>query len=132
MPRRSRPNSAAMPLSVTASGPNVALEMVLAGGFAGSVVLLSPSFSAEDESKFLPILDRLTIVLGHLPYVLMLKMTAPMMRRSLPATRRDPLGAELERTDPPIAPFPPRPVPPASSATRAQSRETARAGRPRS
>ena len=35
-------------------GANAALEMVLAGGFAGSVVLLSPSFSAEDESKFLP------------------------------------------------------------------------------
>ena len=83
-------------------GANVALEMVLAGGFAGSVVLLSPSFSAEDESKFLPILDRLTIVLGHLPYVLMLKMTAPMMRRSLPPTRRDPLVAEIEKNDPRI------------------------------
>jgi pimeloyl-ACP methyl ester carboxylesterase len=80
-------------------GANVALEMVLSGGFAGSVVLLSPSFSAEDESKFLPILDRLTIVLGHLPYLLMLKMTAPMMRRSLPPIRRDPLVAELEKND---------------------------------
>jgi hypothetical protein len=37
-------------------------------------------------------------------YVLMLKMTAPMMRRSLPATRRDPLVAELEKNDPPIIP----------------------------
>jgi pimeloyl-ACP methyl ester carboxylesterase len=80
-------------------GANVAVEMVLSGGFRGPVVLLSPSFSAEDESKVLPVFDRLSSVLGHLPYALMLKLTAPMMRRSLPPERRDALVAELEKND---------------------------------
>ena len=73
--------------------------MVVSGEFSGAVVLLSPSFAVEDESKFLPMLDRLSSVLGHLPYVLMLKMTAPMMRRSLPEQRRDALLAELKKND---------------------------------
>lgn len=81
-------------------GANVALEMVLADEFKGAVVLLSPSFSLDDESKFLPLLDRLSIGFGHLPYVLMLKLTAPMMRRSLPPQRREPLIAEIEKNDP--------------------------------
>ena len=57
-------------------GANVAIEMVAAGAFNGPVVLLSPSLSREDESKFPRALDVLSRVLGHLPYSLMLKMSA--------------------------------------------------------
>jgi hypothetical protein len=33
-------------------GANVAIEMLAAGHFSGPLVLLAPSFSREDESKF--------------------------------------------------------------------------------
>jgi pimeloyl-ACP methyl ester carboxylesterase len=81
-------------------GANLALEMVAAGEFAGPVVLLSPSFSREDESKFPRALDRLARVLGHLPYALMLKIIGPAMKSGLPPHRRDALIAELRKNDP--------------------------------
>ena len=81
-------------------GANVAIEMVAAGEFSGPVVLLSPSFSREDESKFPRTLDRLARVLGHLPYALMLKIIGPAMKSSLPPHRRDALIAELRNNDP--------------------------------
>ena len=81
-------------------GANVAMEMVAAGEFSGPVVLLSPSFSREDESKFPRALDRLGRVLGHLPFGLMLKMIGPAMKSSLPPHRRDALIAELRKNDP--------------------------------
>ena len=49
-------------------GANVAIEIVSAREFSGPVVLLSPSFSRQDESKFPRALDRLSGVFGHLPY----------------------------------------------------------------
>ncbi|MDQ3156781.1 MAG: alpha/beta hydrolase, partial [Actinomycetota bacterium] len=55
-------------------GANVALEMAASKSFTGPLVLLAPSFSREDESKFLRALDRLSSVAGHLPYVAMLKL----------------------------------------------------------
>jgi pimeloyl-ACP methyl ester carboxylesterase len=81
-------------------GANVAIEMAAAGEFSGPLVLLSPSFSREDESKFPRALDRLSRVLGHLPYAAMLKMISPAMKSSLPPLRRDALIAELKRNDP--------------------------------
>lgn len=81
-------------------GANVALEMVAAGEFAGPVVLLSPSFSRRDESKFPRALDSLSRVFGYLPYALMLKMVGPAFKSSLPPDRRDVLVAELRRNDP--------------------------------
>ena len=81
-------------------GANVAIEMVAAGEFAGPLVLLSPSFSREDESKFPRALDHLGRVLGHLPYALMLKIIGPAMKNSLPPHRRDVLIAELRKNDP--------------------------------
>lgn len=81
-------------------GANVAIEMVLAGEFSGPVVLISPSFSREDESKFPRALDRLSLVFGHLPYALMLKIIGPAMKGSLPEHRRDALIAELKNNDP--------------------------------
>jgi pimeloyl-ACP methyl ester carboxylesterase len=81
-------------------GANVALEMVASGGFNGPVVLLSPSLSREDESKFPRALDVLSRVLGHVPYSLMLRMIGPAMKSSLPPARRDALIAELRNNDP--------------------------------
>ena len=81
-------------------GANVALEMAAAGEFSGPLVLLSPSFSRKDESKFPRTLDRLGRVLGDLPYTLMLKMIGPAMKGNLPPERRDTLIAELKKNDP--------------------------------
>ena len=63
-------------------GANVALEMAAAGHFAGPLVLLSPSFSRTDESKFPRALDRMSSALGHLPYTAMLKVIGPAMKSS--------------------------------------------------
>ena len=81
-------------------GANVAIEMVLAGEFSGPVVLISPSFCRDDESKFPRALDRLSRVFGHLPYALMLKIIGPAMKSSLPEHRRDALISELKNNDP--------------------------------
>lgn len=81
-------------------GANVALEMVATGVFQGPIVLLAPSLSREDESKFPRTLDVLARVLGHLPYSLMLKLVGPAMKSSLPPDRREALTAELRKNDP--------------------------------
>jgi pimeloyl-ACP methyl ester carboxylesterase len=81
-------------------GANVAAEMVSAGEFTGPVVLLSPSFSRKDESIFPRALDRLSRVLGHLPYSLMLKLIGAAFGSSLPAARREALVSELKKNDP--------------------------------
>ena len=81
-------------------GANVAVEMVSAGEFSGPVVLLSPSFSRKDESMFPRVLDRLSRVLGHLPYSIALKIIGPAMKSSLPPARREFLSNELRNNDP--------------------------------
>ena len=81
-------------------GANIAVEMASAGEFSGPVVLLSPSFSRRDESIFPRALDRLSRILGHLPYSLMLKIIGPAMKSGLPPTRREALIAELKTNDP--------------------------------
>jgi pimeloyl-ACP methyl ester carboxylesterase len=81
-------------------GANVAIEMLATGHFSGPLLLLAPSFSREDESKFPRALDRISRVLGHLPYAAMLKVIGPAMKGSLPADRRDALIAELKKNDP--------------------------------
>jgi pimeloyl-ACP methyl ester carboxylesterase len=81
-------------------GANVAIEMVAAGAFSGPVVLLSPSFSRADESKFPRALDRLSGVFGHLPYSLMLRIIGPAMKSGLPPDRREALIGELRNNDP--------------------------------
>jgi len=81
-------------------GANVAIEMVGAGEFSGPVVLLAPSLSRVDESKFPRALDRLSSVFGHLPYALMLKLIGPAMKSSLPPHRQEALIAELQKNDP--------------------------------
>jgi len=80
-------------------GANVALEMVGCNAFSGPVILISPSFSRADESKFPRVLDRLSVVFGQLPYALVLKLVGPAMKNSLPPHRRDALIAELKKND---------------------------------
>jgi pimeloyl-ACP methyl ester carboxylesterase len=74
--------------------------MASAGEFSGPLVLLSPSFSRTDESRFPRALDGLSRVLAHLPYSLMLKIIGPAVKSGLPPTRRDTLIAELKKNDP--------------------------------
>jgi pimeloyl-ACP methyl ester carboxylesterase len=81
-------------------GANVAIEMVGGGEFSGPVVLLAPSLSRVDESKFPRALDRLSRVFGHVPYALMLKIIGPAMKSGLPPHRRQALIAELKKNDP--------------------------------
>lgn len=81
-------------------GANVALEMAGSHAFSGPVVLLSPSLSRKDESRFPRALDYLSRFLGTLPYTLMIKMIGPAMKGSLPPARRDALIAELKKNDP--------------------------------
>src|SRR3954451_2968690 len=81
-------------------GANVAIEMLAAGHFSGPLVLLAPSFSRKDESKFPRVLDRIGRVLGHLPYAAMLKVIGPAMKGSLPPDRHAALVAELKKNDP--------------------------------
>lgn len=80
-------------------GANVALEMVASGAFAGSIVLLSPSFSRRDESVVPRALDRLSNVFGRLPYSLVLRFIGTLMKGSLPPGRSDAIVAELQRND---------------------------------
>jgi pimeloyl-ACP methyl ester carboxylesterase len=81
-------------------GANVAIEMALAGMFSGSLVLISPSFSRADESKFPRALDLLSRVLGAIPYRLMLRIIGPAMKNSLPPHRREALIGELKKNEP--------------------------------
>lgn len=81
-------------------GANIALEMAASGEFNGPIVLLSPSFSRKDESKFPRALDRLSLVFGHLPYSLMFAMIGPAFKRSFPPKRADGLIAEMKKNNP--------------------------------
>jgi pimeloyl-ACP methyl ester carboxylesterase len=81
-------------------GANVAIELASTREFTGPLVLLSPSFSRKDESKFPRALDRLSRVFGHLPYTLMLKAIGPAMKSGLPPARREVLTNELKKNKP--------------------------------
>jgi pimeloyl-ACP methyl ester carboxylesterase len=83
-------------------GANVALEMVAGGHFAGPVVLLSPTFSAPDESKVLAVADSLGRLpgIGALTWSALLKVMPRAMASSLPPARREALVAEFEKNDP--------------------------------
>ena len=79
-------------------GGNVALEMAASGEFDGPVLLLSPSFSGEDEAKELGGLDRLGAVpvVGRLAWPAMPKA----MGKRFPADRRGALVAGMANNDP--------------------------------
>jgi len=64
-------------------------------------VLLAPSLSRKDEPLAPRVLDRLSTILGHLPYAAMLKIIGSMLKGSgVPAYRQDALAAELRKNDP--------------------------------
>lgn len=83
-------------------GGNVALEMAARGGFDGPVLLLSPTFSREDEARELGVLDRLGAVpgVGQLAWLAMLKAMPKAMGKRFPAERRDALAAGMANNDP--------------------------------
>ena len=70
-------------------GANVALEMAGSGAFAGPVVLLAPCFSRRDEAIVIRVLDRLALVLGHLPF----RVMRTMMRFAVRDTPLHPHGS---------------------------------------
>jgi pimeloyl-ACP methyl ester carboxylesterase len=70
------------------------------GPFAGSLVLLSPSFSRKDESIVPRALDRLATVFGHIPFALALKMIGGMLKGGVPDNRVEALAGELQKNDP--------------------------------
>ena len=82
------------------TGADVVLEMAAGAGYAGSLVLLSPSFSRQDESRFLRAVDRLSDVFGHLPWSAVLKIIGSALKVNVPPERRDALVAEMKKTDP--------------------------------
>ena len=83
-------------------GGNVALEMAARGEFDGPVLLLSPTFSREDEAKELGVLDRLGAVpvVGQLAWLAMLKTMPKAMGKRFPAERRQALVADMANNDP--------------------------------
>jgi pimeloyl-ACP methyl ester carboxylesterase len=83
-------------------GANMAIEMLGAGQFNGPAVLLSPSFSHEDEFKSLDVLNGLGRVpgLGRLGWWAMLKMMPRAMKKEFPPGRGDALVAEMQGNDP--------------------------------
>ena len=82
------------------TGADVVLEMAAGAGYTGSLVLLSPSFSRQDESRFLRAVDRLSDVFGHLPWSAVLKIIGSALKVNVPPERRDALVAEMKKTDP--------------------------------
>ena len=83
-------------------GGNVVLEMAARGEFDGPVLLLSPTFSREDEAKELGVLDRVGAVpvVGHLAWLAMLKAMPKAMGKRFPAERREALVAGMANNDP--------------------------------
>lgn len=82
-------------------GGNVALEMAAAGQFDGPVLLLSPSFSREDESAALGRLDRVGRVpgIGGLAWAVAMKAMPRAVAKSIPPARRQALVADLAAND---------------------------------
>jgi hypothetical protein len=78
--------------------------MAGSGAFSGPLVLLAPSFSRHDEALFFRVLDRLGLVLGHLPLAGLLKLMGFAMKMMpLAPDRRNVLIAEFRKNDPRLA-----------------------------
>ena len=63
-------------------------------------MVLSPSFSRQDEAMILRVLHRAASVLGSLPYAAMLKIMGPAMKSEIPDARYETLIAEMQKNDP--------------------------------
>jgi pimeloyl-ACP methyl ester carboxylesterase len=83
-------------------GANVAIEMAAGGHFDGHVILLAPTFSAEDEMKGLEMFNRIGYVPGlrALVTALLFRSFPKMLRSDVPAGRVDRLAAEMASNDP--------------------------------
>jgi pimeloyl-ACP methyl ester carboxylesterase len=82
------------------TGGCVVLETAATGAHPGPLVLLAPSLSRRDEPLAPRVLDRLSVVLGHLPYAAILKVIGSMLKGGVPVHRQDALAAELRKNDP--------------------------------
>jgi pimeloyl-ACP methyl ester carboxylesterase len=82
-------------------GANVALEMAALRAFSGPMVVLSPSFSREDEARFLWVLDRIGRVpgLGVLAWKAITRMMPSAMKGFIPPEHRATWTAELRKND---------------------------------
>jgi pimeloyl-ACP methyl ester carboxylesterase len=81
-------------------GAMVAYEMVVAGAFAGPVVLLGISLSAADEPRFFRAIIRLGSVLGTLPAAVLKKGAASLVKHAaVPPERRAQLKADFARNN---------------------------------
>ena len=82
-------------------GANVALEMVASGAFTGPTLLLSRSFSSQDEYKELRILDRVGRLpgIGRIAWLAALKVLPRAVPKSIPAPRRDAVASDLGNND---------------------------------
>ena len=82
-------------------GANVALEMAAGGHFEGPVILLAPTFSAEDEMKGLETFNRINYVPGlrSLAMALMFRSFPKMLAGGVPEDRVDQLAAEMASND---------------------------------
>jgi len=82
-------------------GANVALEMAAGGHFDGPVILLAPTFSAEDEMKGLETFNRINYVPGlrSLAMALMFRSFPKMLAGAVPDGRVEQLAAEMASND---------------------------------
>ncbi|HKS78909.1 MAG TPA: alpha/beta hydrolase [Gaiellaceae bacterium] len=82
-------------------GANIALEMAALGHFSGPLILLSPTFSAEDEVKGLATFNRIGYVPGlrSLVTALMFRSFPKMLRGAVPDHRVEALAAEMATND---------------------------------
>ena len=78
-------------------GANVALEMAAGGHFDGPVILLAPTFSAEDEMKGLETFNRIGYIPGvrSLATALMFRSFPKMLKGHVPADSVERLAAEM-------------------------------------
>src|SRR5712691_9140027 len=82
-------------------GATVAREMAASGACREPVVLLGISLSSRDEPALLRALNRLSVVLGSLPWAVMLKLIGLATKQArVSADRRAQLLADFRRNDP--------------------------------
>ena len=82
-------------------GANIALEMAASHAFSGPIVLLSPSYSAEDEDKTFQVVARAARIplIGPGLWWLAMKAMPSGAKKLLPEARRDVLVADLANND---------------------------------
>lgn len=81
-------------------GANVALEMAAGDGYAGPLILVSPSFSRHDEPGLPRAFDRLASVFGRLPWSVALALVGKAVKLDgVTPERRDQIVADFKNND---------------------------------